>query len=294
MKNLLSRNQNIYRTDKELPGGTMSAVHFGPSDQPVSIVFLHANGFNGLAYRSILEPLGVHVIALDLRGHGLTTLPNDQTFSTFHAYAKDVIAYLKAYVPEKVILSGHSLGASTAILAAGMAPENISKVLAFDPIVLPLFVRTIMRSKMGRAYLKKNFPIAKSAGRRRDKFANKEAVYKRYAGKGPFKEFPDVALWDYISGGFVQDGDHVRLACRPEWEQYTYVAQCHNLKKAIKALPENSRIMITDFVKQGNWITPMRRARPDLQLEHYPDLDHFFPVINPDISIAALQEALGH
>ena len=50
-------------------------------------------------------------------------------------------------------------------------------------------------------------------------------------GKGPFKEFTDAALWDYICGGFVQEGGHVRLACRPEWEQYTYVAQCHNLKK---------------------------------------------------------------
>lgn len=271
----------------------MSAVHFGPVDVPVKLVFLHANGFNGLAYRSILEGLGVHIIALDLRGHGFTTLPTDQTFSTFHAYAKDVVAYLEAHVPGQVIVSGHSLGASTAILAASMAPDKISKIVAFDPIVLPLYVRAMMATKMGRNYMKKHFPIAKSAGRRRDVFDNKKAVFSRYVGKGPFKEFTDAVVWDYICGGFVREGDHVRLACRPEWEQYTYVAQCHNLKKAIKMLPTDSRIMITDFVKQGKWIGPMKRARPDLQIEHYPKLDHFFPVINPEISIPALNEALG-
>lgn len=293
MNTLFTRNKNLHRTHKEVDGGTMAAVHFGPIDQPIKLVFLHANGFNGLAYRSILEGLGVHVIALDLRGHGLTTLPTDQNFSTFHAYAKDVTTYLEAHVPGKVIIAGHSLGASTAILAAGMAPHKIAKVVAFDPIVLPFYVRMVMSTKIGREYLKKNFPIAKSAGRRRDVFASQEAVYNRYVGKGPFKAFSDIALWDYICGGFVENRDNVHLACRPEWEQYTYVAQCHNLKKAIKTLPTGLHIIITDFVKQGKWISSMCCKRPDLRIEHFPELDHFFPIINPEISIPVLRKHLG-
>ena len=292
---IFTRNKNIHRTHKDMDDGRVSAVHFGPTGTPVKLVFLHANGFNGLAYRSILEGLGVHVIALDLRGHGMTTLPAQAgQFANFYSYAQDVIAYVEAHISGEVVLAGHSLGASTAILAAGIAPDKITKVLAFDPIVLPLFVRGMMSTKMGRRYLVKNFPMARAAGKRRDIFNDFQTVFKRYQGRGTFKHFPDTALWDYICGGFVKDGDHVRLACRPAWEQYTYVAQSHDLKKAIKALPVGSHLMVTDFVKQGKWIAPMGKFRPDMQTEHLPDYDHFFPLINPDISIAALQNILAN
>ena len=58
-------------------GGAMAALEFGPTDRPVDIVFSHANGFNGRTYRSVLQPLGasLRVLALDLRGHGASTLP---------------------------------------------------------------------------------------------------------------------------------------------------------------------------------------------------------------------------
>ncbi len=292
---IFTRNENIHRTHKVLGNGTVSAVHFGPIDTPVKLVFLHANGFNGLAYRSILEGLGVHVIALDLRGHGMTTLPAQAgQFANFYSYAQDVIAYLNAHVSGKVVLAGHSLGASTAILAAGLAPDKITKVLAFDPIVLPLFVRVVMSTKMGRNYLRTNFPMARAAGKRRDIFNDFQTAFKRYRGRGTFKQFPDTALWDYICGGFVEGGGHIRLACRPAWEQYTYVAQSHNLKKAIRVLPAGSHLMVTDFVKQGKWITPMARLRPDIRTQHLPDFDHFFPLINLDISVAALQNILAN
>src|ERR1700710_1597273 len=58
-------------------GGAMAALEFGPADRPVDIVFSHANGFNGRTYRTILSPLAdaLRVLAIDLRGHGASTLP---------------------------------------------------------------------------------------------------------------------------------------------------------------------------------------------------------------------------
>ena len=50
-----------------------------PPDRPVDIVFLHANGFNALTYQrdpgTARRPT-LRVLALDQRGHGLTTLPD--------------------------------------------------------------------------------------------------------------------------------------------------------------------------------------------------------------------------
>jgi len=295
MSDLFSRNNDVHRTEHAVPGGTMSAVHFGPLDAPVRLVFLHANGFNGLAYRSLLEPLGVHTISLDLRGHGHTNLPTGSDMLSKHSnYARDVVAFLRGYMKGKVVLAGHSLGANCAVLAARFAPELVEKSICFDPIIIPLPIRLSMASAWSRKYMQTHYSLAKSAGRRRDRFDSFEAAYRRFHGKGPFKEFSDEALWDYVCGGLVPYEDGVRLACRPRWEQRTYTTQSQNMKRAIVDLPSGSHLIITDFVPQSRgWIRKTNKRRPDINIEHRPDLGHFFPLVNPEISIAALKAGLG-
>jgi len=294
MNALFIRNDNVHRTHKDVRGGTMSAVHFGPLSEPVRLVFLNANGFNGLAYRSILEPLGVHAIGLDLRGHGHTQLPTGSDSLSKHSnYAADVVSYLQAHINEKTILAGHSLGANCAVLAACASPDLVEKVICFDPIILPMMARLSMSNGWSRKYLQNNYPLAKSAGRRRDEFASMEAAYKRFHKRGPFKDFPDEALWDYVYGGVVPHEDGVRLACRPRWEQRTYTTQSQNMKRAIAKLPKNSHLIITDFVPQSQgWITKMKKHRSDIKIEHRPDLKHFFPMTDQDIVGSALRQAL--
>ena len=58
-------------------GGHMAGWNFGRASGPIDVVFLHATGFCAYTYRTLLAPLGPkrRAVALDLRGHGLTTLP---------------------------------------------------------------------------------------------------------------------------------------------------------------------------------------------------------------------------
>ena len=286
---------DIYRSTAQMSDGSMSGVHFGSVDVPVKMVFLHANGFNGLTYRNILAPLGVHILALDLRGHGRTQLPTDDLHLTSHInYAKNLAAYLQAHIAGPVILAGHSLGANAAILAANIVPEKVVRVLAFDPIVLPFHIRLIMMSKFGRDALLRNYPFAKNAGRRRDVFATREDVFKRYHGRGPFKHFPPDVLKDYIHDGFTDCAQGVKLACRPEWEQYSYVHQGQKMKPRIANLPKGSHVILTDFIKQSEgWMVKTRRKNPSLRIDYQPELDHFFPVTKPEISSAALRNILA-
>ncbi len=289
-----SKDSRVHRTRKPVPGGTMAGVHYGPRSEPVRLVFLHANGFNALTYRSLLAPLGVHVLALDLRGHGRTDLPIDDERHARHThYARDVAAYLQAHIDGSVVLAGHSLGANTAIIAAGMASEKIAKVLTFDPIILPLSARAIMVTRLGRKFLMNNYPFARNAGRRRDQFSTHNAVFKRYHGRGPFKHFPADVLRDYIQDGFVDYADGVRLACRPIWEQLTYVSQAQNMKRRIANLPAGSHILITDFVKQNEgWMEKAKRKNLGLRIDYYPKKDHFFPVTEQDMCRTALKGVL--
>ena len=273
----------------------MSAVHFGPIDEPVRLVFLHANGFNGLSYRSLLEPLGVHCISLDLRGHGHTRLPTGSDFLSKHSnYAVDVTSYLREHIDSKPVLAGHSLGANCAVLAARTAPELVEKMICFDPVIIPMLARISMTNARARKYMRASIPLAKNAGRRREEFPSLEAAYDRYHKRGPFKNFPNEALWDYVCGGFLPHGGVVRLACRPRWEQRTYTTQSQNMKRAIAQLSIQSRIMITDFIPQKfGWMNKIMKRSPHIQIDHLPQLEHFFPMTNQDVVRAALKETLG-
>ena len=55
----------------------MAGIEFGDPIKPYAAVWLHATGFNAMTYQSILAPLGLRarVAALDMRGHGRSTLP---------------------------------------------------------------------------------------------------------------------------------------------------------------------------------------------------------------------------
>src|SRR5690606_18746403 len=63
--------------DNRWGAGDMSVLDFGDPKRPVDLVFVHANGFNAMTYRTLLAPLSgpLRIWAPDLRGHGLTPLP---------------------------------------------------------------------------------------------------------------------------------------------------------------------------------------------------------------------------
>src|SRR6185503_4150796 len=88
-------------------GGAMAALDFGPADRPVDVVFSHANGFNARTYRTILQPLAdtLRILALDLRGHGATTLPTQiEGRQGWIEFRDDLLALLAAACAEPVVL----------------------------------------------------------------------------------------------------------------------------------------------------------------------------------------------
>jgi pimeloyl-ACP methyl ester carboxylesterase len=125
-------------------GGFMAALDFGPADRPVDIVFSHANGLNARTYRTILAPLAaqLRIVALDLRGHGASTLPADPALSAgWRGYAEDLLAFLKAAVDRPVVLAGHSVGATSSLIAAVEKPERVRSLVLFEPVLFPSKLR---------------------------------------------------------------------------------------------------------------------------------------------------------
>ncbi|MGB0906335.1 MAG: alpha/beta fold hydrolase [Maricaulaceae bacterium] len=286
------------RRDYELSDGTISAWHFGQSRNPLKVVFLHANGFNGLSYRRVLEPLGVHAVALDLRGHGFSDLPTKPSrLKSWNVFRDDICDFFERYVKSPVIVSGHSYGAVSGILAAKNLGDKMSGYVGFDPVLMPRLARLYSVMPMGRASMKKRLPIARNAGKRRREFDSQQAAFEKYKGRGAFKGVPDEILNDYLSGGLEPGLDGgVQLSCDPLWEQAIFCAQGHKSFKALRHLPRHRRLIFAG--KASPTPKPCRdRAAKILgteSVDYAENGEHLFPLHNPEMATEALREMINH
>ncbi len=101
-------------------------------DEP-SLILMHgltanAHSFDGLIKAGLSPQL--HVMALDLRGRGLSDKPENGYSMADHA--ADVIGLLDQLGIQKVILGGHSFGGLLTYYMAAHFPERITKCIVLD------------------------------------------------------------------------------------------------------------------------------------------------------------------
>ncbi|HEY0435240.1 MAG TPA: alpha/beta hydrolase [Phenylobacterium sp.] len=269
-------------------GGAMGAIELGPADRPVDIVFSHANGFNGRAYRTILAPLAdeLRILSLDLRGHGASTLPavieGRQGWGEFR---DDLLALLAAACEAPVVLAGHSMGGATSLLAAAAEPARVRALALFDPVVMPL-------EAQADAQAMAQSPLALGAAKRRASFASKQAVFEAYRGRGGFRTWSDAQLADYVAAGFRETADgEVTLTCAPEWEASNF--RTHNID-AYAAFLE-SRCPITVLRAAEGSTCRIEGCEAELaatgriRIETVPGTSHFLPMERPDLVAQTLR-----
>jgi pimeloyl-ACP methyl ester carboxylesterase len=282
----------------------MSALELGPPEAPVELVFLHANGFHGALYAELLAPLAVgrRIVAPDLRGHGRTRLPADPaTVKSWAPFVADVLGMLEEIGGPPVVLAGHSLGASVALLVAARAPERVKALALIEPVIAPRAFHASMRVPAARLLSRRTMPIARSTAGRRRRFASKAAAVEAYRGRGGFRGWSDAALWAYVEDGFVdaaeteEGGEGVVLRCDPAWETAIYVALGNDVWGAVK------RASMPLVVRSGNKASTflpssertLRRVRPDADVERIAGVGHHFPIVRPELFRAALERALA-
>ena len=118
-----------------------------------SILLLHGGGQNRFSWKNtgqMLADEGLHVVALDSRGHGDSDRSADANYS-LESLCADTLNVLDQ-IGRPVVLIGASMGGLTGILAADAAgPQKVTRLVLVD--VVPR--RTKPRSPEG---LKKNLP----------------------------------------------------------------------------------------------------------------------------------------
>ena len=278
--------------DNRWGAGEMSVLDFGDAKRPVDLIFCHANGFNAATYRSILAPLGssLRILAPDLRGHGASTLPaRIEDRRGWHDHRDDLIALLDSLDGPPVVMAGHSMGATSSILAAAKRPAKVSQIVAFEPVIWKRWMTTAFNLPVIGG-LTVHFPLVKTALRRRARFDSREQALKAYRGRGAFKDWSDIMLVDYLSSGLVEDGDGLVLAAAPAWEASNYSSQGHDPWRAMKTSGRPVRIIKAD---RGSTclVEPSPRGLPQVSVEIVEDTTHMLPMLRPDIVRDALFDA---
>jgi pimeloyl-ACP methyl ester carboxylesterase len=111
----------------------LSLAEAGVGGRPLVLV----HGFTGAKedFADFLDRLadhGWHVVAPDLRGHGDSAKPEDESAYTFDLFAADLLALLDAVGFERTVVLGHSMGGMVVQTAAVQAPERFEAVVLMD------------------------------------------------------------------------------------------------------------------------------------------------------------------
>ena len=277
-------------------GGEIAGLEFGDPIKPFAAVWLHATGFNAMTYQSMLAPLGLRarVAALDLRGHGRSTLPAKSGFGSWNRYRDDVIEWLEKEAPQGVVLAGHSMGGCVALLVAGKRPDLVKGLVLADPVILsrkiyfwnhflPPVVPLIMRSSM-----------ALRARKRRAAFGSFREAFESYSGKPAFKSWREPFLADYLLDGVDRtdggDPDSPKqtwsLLCTPHWEARTFNAQRHSPWAALRGV-RKKRIPICilrpnrDSVISDKVRAELIKLNPAMMMKGVRGVSHFLPMEAP-------------
>ena len=271
--------------------GVTIAVHDLAGDASRSpLLVSHATGFHARCYLPMAAALGdrYHVLGLDHRGHGASTLPDgwDVDWSRF---GTDTLRVAEAIAPDGGLAGvGHSMGGASLLMAAHTRPGLFAHLTLFEPVAHP------SNSDLADVDMR-SLPIVQGALRRRRRFASIREAVDNYVDKPPLSVLVPDALAQYVEHGFrpVVDEDGapaVELCCTPELEAGIFVGGRDNGVWELLAEIETPCTVIGGRVEERQ---PSSKTRPIaeqlphgryLLLDHH---DHFGPLSHPD-EIAAL------
>ncbi len=100
---------------------------------PLPLVLVHGMAGDASFWSSLVRALGPghRVVIPELRGHGRSTQPTDGDY-TIAAHAEDLVAVVEALDAERVVLVGHSFGASVALEAATRMAGKVAGLMLLD------------------------------------------------------------------------------------------------------------------------------------------------------------------
>ncbi|MCE6995563.1 alpha/beta hydrolase [Saccharothrix sp. S26] len=229
------------------------------------------------AVKNLRTPM--RAAAIDLRGHGAAPpLAEDAGWGVF---ADDVLDAARALGPAPLIGVGHSLGATSLLLAEARAPGTFDLLVCFEPILAtdddPAF--------------------AEAAARRRAVFESRADALARWSARPPLSHLAPEVLADYVQSGLADQPDgRVRLRCAPAveaqlfrtaitcpWREALPLVRC-----PVVVLRGGDSVVVT-----GESLAAACAGLPAARLVDVPGLDHLGPLVRPGAFAEVLDGVLS-
>lgn len=117
-----------------LRGGAEGSVAYLRAGRGAPVVLIHGVGMNADVWGPQIRVLRAHhdVIAMDMPGHGESTLPPDPAY--LEDYGAAVIGLLEALGIGRAALVGHSMGALVAMQVALRHPARVTRLVAMNAV----------------------------------------------------------------------------------------------------------------------------------------------------------------
>jgi pimeloyl-ACP methyl ester carboxylesterase len=278
-----------------------AAAPSSPREEWPALLFTHATGFNAQTYRTLLAPLAAEfrIFAVDLRGHGATTLPADpERMTEWDIHRNDLLAFLDQLMPRHglrapMLLGGHSLGASLSLLVAEARPDLVGGLVLAEPVIMPYGYHWWLWLARRLGLRHRASPLAEMAARRRAVFDSRDAVLVAYRGRGAFRTWPETMLRDYVEAGTRPRADGtVDLACAPAREPAKFRPQPTYLWRRIRRVrcPLSVLCGTIDSTCPPQIVRRLIRLRPDAGVVTVGGASHFLPMERPDLVRETLRE----
>ena len=269
-------------------------VEYGGTGLPLH--FLHANGYPFYCYDPLLNLLHqeYHVFGMLLRPLWGDAKP--EHVKDWRIFSNDLLQFLNDYNSTPVIGIGHSIGATVTLRAALREPNKFCALVLIEPVLFPhgrmLAWNFIRASGLG----KRLHPSIPSALRRRRKFDDLDAVFRRYRNRHVFRYMSDEDLKTYIEGITHKTDNGYELAFSPEWEARIYYTGLRDFdiwrdlpKLEVPTLFIRGAETDTFWEESANLI---RRKQPKARIETLEKSTHLLPLEHPKEVFNTIQSFL--
>lgn len=263
------------------------------------VILAHATGFLARLWQPVAEALAPHftVHAFDMRGHGDSDKPLDTTGEDLIApdtesiagdyhwqnFVDDLAAFMDALSLRGARIAGHSSGGAAATYLAATRPEYVSRLVMFEPIIIPSGI-PMSEDQKGR--------MADGARKRRQVWGSVEEMIAAYRERPTFEHWREDVLRLYVEHGtYRREDGQLALKCPGEIE-----AQVFENSASLDVWSVLPRVDCPTLVMKGertegllSMVATGAVSRiPGARLVTVPNAGHLAPMERPDAVAAEI------
>lgn len=257
--------------------------------------FYAANSFPLRAYRPLLAELGEHFALTALENRALWPQQPRQPSEPIRCrrYAHDLVRFLDASAAQPVIGIGHSMGATTTLMAAAARPDLFRALILIEP-VLQSRPAEILTRLLPMAWLRRAEPM-RSTLAAPERWPDRHSAWRYYRAHRAYRHFDDTRLDSLVDGLLQADGrGGVELAFSRAWEVNNYLG-LDAVWRDMARLPMPVRLIRgrpSLFLTEAAWRKSRRLlARGDFY--EVPEQGHLLPLEQPAAVMPPVLHPLG-